>query len=258
MDVNCGSYLQNHTKKAVEERKLPVSQIDRALRNLFAVRMRLGLFDGNPSKGPYSDIGPNQVCSKDHQALALEAARNGIVLLKNSARILPLPTKSKTISLAVIGPNANSSKTLLGNYAGLPCKSVTPFEALQSYVKHTIYHSGCDSANCSLATINEAVNLAKGVDYVVMVMGLDQTQEKEEHDRVYLKLPGKQEELITSVARSSKKPIILVIFSGGPIDITSAKYDKNIGGILWAGYPGEAGGTALAEIIFGDHNPGEF
>lgn len=139
MDVNCGSYLQNYTKKAVQKRKLPVAQIDRALHNLFSVRMRLGLLDGNPTKNRFGNIGPNQVCSLEHQALALEAARNGIVLLKNSAKLLPLP-KSKSISLAVIGPNANSPKTLQGNYFGPPCKRVTPLQALNGYVKNAVYH----------------------------------------------------------------------------------------------------------------------
>lgn len=257
MDVNCGSYLQNHTKKAVQQKKLAVAQIDRALHNLFAVRMRLGLFDGDPTKRPFGHIGPDQVCSQDHQAIALDAARDGIVLLKNSARLLPLP-KSKAISLAVIGPNANSAKTLLGNYAGPPCKTITPLQGLQGYVKNAIYHPGCNAVNCTSAKINEAVAIAKKVDYVVLVMGLDQTQEKEELDRISLELPGKQQQLITSVARAAKKPVVLVLLSGGPVDITLAKYDHKIGGILWAGYPGGAGGLAVAEIIFGDHNPGEF
>lgn len=255
MDVDCGSYLQNYTKKAVEEKKLPQSEIDRALRNLFSVRMRLGLFDGSPVRQPFGNIGPDQVCSKDHQDLALEAARSGIVLLKNSDRLLPLP-KKRSLSLAVIGPNANSPQTLLGNYAGPPCKSVTPLQALQSYVKNTIFHQGCDTVSCYSAAIDEAVKIAKGVDYVVLVLGLDQTQEREGHDRVHLELPGMQQELIDRVASAAKKPVVLVLLSGGPVDISAAKNDKHIGSILWAGYPGQAGGTAVAEIIFGDHNPG--
>ncbi|PQM41454.1 putative beta-D-xylosidase 7 [Prunus yedoensis var. nudiflora] len=248
MDVNCGSYLKDHTKSAVQQKKLDVSEIDRALHNLFSIRM-------SPLEQPYGNIGPDQACSKEHQALALEAAQDGIVLLKNSGRLLPLP-KSKAISLAVIGPNANASETLLGNYHGRPCKSITPLKALQGYAKYTIYEAGCDTVKCPQATIDKAVEAAKAADYVVLIMGLDQSQEREAHDRRHLGLPGKQQELISSVAKAAKKPVILVILSGGPVDITPAKYDKKIGGILWAGYPGEAGGIALAEIIFGDHNPG--
>ncbi|KAM7252894.1 hypothetical protein ACFE04_025512 [Oxalis oulophora] len=256
MDVNCGTYLQDHTKSAVQQKKLQESEIDRALHNLFAVRIRLGLFNGDPTKQLYGNIPQNIVCSPAHQVLALEAAQNGIVLLKNSNNLLPLP-KSKSTTLAVIGPNADlAEEMLLGNYAGPPCRKITPLQALENYGKRTVYHKGCDSVQCSSALIDQAVNVAKSADNVVLIMGLDQTQEREAFDRVDLVLPGKQQELISRVAKASKKPVILVLFSGGPVDISFAKNDKNIGAILWAGYPGEAGGLALAEIIFGDHNPG--
>lgn len=256
MDVNCGDYLKNYTKSAVKKGKVAESEIDRALHNLFSIRMRLGLFNGDPSKLIYGNISADQVCSQEHQDLALEAARDGMVLLKNSDNLLPL-SKSKTSSLAIIGPNANVAKTLLGNYAGPPCKTVTPLEGLQSYVKNSMYLSGCNNVSCSSAKIDQAVKLAKGVDQVVLIMGLDQTEETEELDRVDLVLPGKQQRLISSVARAAKKPVVLVLLCGGPVDVSFAKYDKKIGAILWAGYPGQAGGTALAEIIFGDHNPGK-
>ncbi|QHN94131.1 probable beta-D-xylosidase 7 [Arachis ipaensis] len=258
MDVECGSYLTEHAKSAVLKKKLATSEIDRALHNLFSIRMRLGLFDGDPSKLPFGFIGPNNVCSKEHRYLALEAARNGIVLLKNQHSLLPLPKTNPPISLAVIGPNANASPlTLLGNYAGPPCNQLTLLQGFQHYVKDTLYHPGCDGgAKCPFAHIDQAVQLASKVDYVVMVMGLDQSQEKEERDRVHLDLPGKQLELINAVAKASKRPVILVLLCGGPVDISSAKYNNKIGGILWAGYPGELGAIALAQIIFGDHNPG--
>ncbi|OMO94253.1 hypothetical protein COLO4_16443 [Corchorus olitorius] len=245
----------DHTKSAVKKKKLPESQIDRALQNLFSVRMRLGLFNGNPAKQPFGNIGYNEVCSTKHQRLALDAARGGIVLLKNSHRLLPL-SKAKTRSLAVIGPNANIPHTLLGNYEGPPCKTVTPLQALQKYVKNTRYHPGCNTVSCSSPLIDEAVKIAKEADHVMLIMGLDQTEEREDFDRLDLLLPGKQKKLITSIARVAKNPVVLVLLCGGPVDISFAKYEQNIGSILWAGYPGEAGGQALAEIVFGDHNPG--
>uniref|UniRef100_A0A1D1XLI4 Putative beta-D-xylosidase 7 n=1 Tax=Anthurium amnicola TaxID=1678845 RepID=A0A1D1XLI4_9ARAE len=255
MDVNCGKYLQNYTLSAVQRREVSEGDINRALRNLFSIRMRLGLFNGNPRSLPFGDIGPSQVCTEEHQNLALEAARDGIVLLKNSARSLPL-SRSRVASLGVIGPNANVGWTLLGNYAGPPCKSVTPLKALQDYARDTRYLPGCDSVACTSASIGEAVQLARSVDYVVLFMGLDQTQEKEDLDRVDLVLPGMQQTLITSVAKAAKRPVILVLLCGGPVDVTFAKDDQTIGGILWAGYPGEAGGIALADVLFGKHNPG--
>lgn len=255
MDVNCGLYLANHTKSAVEQGKVSESDIDRALYNLFSVRMRLGLFNGSPSEQSYGNLGRNDICTPEHQDLALEAARGGIVLLKNSAKLLPL-SKSKTKSLAVIGPNANVAKTLLGNYAGPPCKTITPLEGLMSYVKKTKFHPGCEDVNCTSAATSQAVKLAKSADYVILVMGLNQERESEELDREDLVLPGQQQSLITSIAKAAKKPVVLVMLCGGPVDISFAKNDPKIGGILWAGYPGEAGGKAIAEIIFGDHNPG--
>ncbi|CAL0317877.1 unnamed protein product [Lupinus luteus] len=258
MDVECGDYITKHGKSAVLQKKVPIYQIDRALQNLFSIRIRLGLFDGNPSKLLFGMIGASQVCSKQHLQLALDAARNGIVLLKNNKALLPLPKTNPSISVAVIGPNANaSSLAVLGNYFGSPCKLVTLLQGFQHYAKNTIYHRGCDDGTqCASVQINQAVEVAKKVDYVVLVMGLDQSQERESHDRDQLDLPGKQQELINSIAEASNRPVILVLLSGGPVDITFAKHDNKIGGILWAGYPGELGGLALAQVIFGDHNPG--
>lgn len=94
------------------------SAVDKAVSNNFATLMRLGFFDGNPSKAIYGKLGPKDVCTSKHQELAREAARQGIVLLKNSKGSLPLsPTAIKT--LAVIGPNANVTKTMIGNYEGI-------------------------------------------------------------------------------------------------------------------------------------------
>ncbi|KAI4366578.1 hypothetical protein MLD38_022439 [Melastoma candidum] len=255
MDVNCGSYVQRFAKSAIDDQKLAESEIDRALHNLFSVRMRLGLFDGDVTKLPFGDIGPDRVCSKAHLDLALEAARSGIVLLKNDMNRLPLQ-KLKTSSLAVIGPSAESASLLLGNYGGPACKSITVLKAIQSYVSNTKYVAGCDTVTCSSASIDQAVQLAKSVEDVILVMGLNQTEEAEKHDRIDLVLPGNQQQLIRGVAEAAKKPIILVLLNGGPVDIRFARDDKNISAIIWAGYPGEAGGQALAEVIFGDHNPG--
>ncbi|KZV30032.1 putative beta-D-xylosidase 7 [Dorcoceras hygrometricum] len=255
MDVNCGSYLANHTKSAVEKGKVSESDIDRALHNLFSVRMRLGLFNGNPKALPYGHLSRNNVCTPEHRELALEAARHGIVLLKNSGNLLPL-SKIKTKSLAVVGPNADVAKVLVGNYAGPPCNPITPLEGLKSYIKNIEFNQGCDTINCTFTSLSESLKIAESADYVVLVMGLDQDRESEELDRVDLKLPGEQATLVTNVAKAAKKPVILVLLCGGPVDVSFAKHDPNIGSILWAGYPGEAGGLAIADIIFGAHNPG--
>lgn len=117
MDLNCGSFLAQHTEDAVKEGLVNESTIDVAVSNNFATLMRLGFFDGDPSTQLYGKLGPKDVCTPSNQELAREAARQGFVLLKNSLGSLPLsPTSIK--SLAVIGPNANVTRTMIGNYEG--------------------------------------------------------------------------------------------------------------------------------------------
>lgn len=117
LDLDCGSFLGQHTGAAVKAGLVKESAIDKAVTNNFATLMRLGFFDGDPSKQLYGKLGPSDVCTAASQELAREAARQGIVLLKNSEGSLPLsPTEIK--SLAVIGPNANVTKTMIGNYEG--------------------------------------------------------------------------------------------------------------------------------------------
>lgn len=256
MDVNCGSYLAKYTKSALEKKRVSQADIDRALNNLFSIRMRLGHFDGDPRKLEYGAINATQVCSKDHLDLALEAAKSGIVLLKNEGRLLPLHRK-ETKTLALIGPNANSSSLFVGNYEGRPCKNITILQAIESLYKITTnFNQGCTFTNCTSASTDEVVAIAKEADRVVLVMGLDQTLEREKLDRQELGLPGHQEELITAVAEAARRPVVLVLLCGGPVDVSFAKGNPKIGSILWAGYPGEAGGIAVAQTLFGDNNPG--
>ncbi|THU57500.1 hypothetical protein C4D60_Mb03t04190 [Musa balbisiana] len=255
VDINCGKFMHQYAGSAIQKGNISESDIDRALFNAFSLRMKLGLFNGNPQKLPSGDISPSQVCSTEHKNLALQAAQDGIVLLKNTGNTLPL-ARTKVTSLGVIGPNANFPPSLMGNYNGPPCEVITPLEALQSSIKNTRFEAGCNIVACNVTKIPEAVQLASSVDYVIMFMGLDQDQEQEGLDRTDLVLPGMQQTLISKVAEAAKKPIILVLLSGGPLDITFAKNDPRIGAILWAGYPGEAGGSAISSIIFGDHNPG--
>lgn len=108
---------------------------------------------------------------------------------------------------------------------------------------------------CSSAQVDEAKKIAASADATVLVMGADQSIEAESRDRVDLLLPGQQPLLITEVAKIAKGPVILVIMSGGGMDITFSKNDDKVTSILWVGYPGEAGGAAIADVIFGYHNP---
>eukprot|EP00249_Psilotum_nudum_P032074 c47221_g1_i1 orf=439-2817(+) len=255
LNMNCGTFLSKYTVQAVQEGKLNESIVDQSLSYLYTVLMRLSYFDGDPTKQQYGLLGPADICTDDHRQLAIEAARQGIVLLKNDGSTLPL-SRSKMGKIAVIGPNANVTTTMIGNYAGIPCEYTTPLQGLQRY-SETLYQPGCSNVACSTNDlISSAVQATELADGVILVMGLDQTQEKEGFDRTSLLLPGQQQTLINAVANSTNAPLVLVIMSGGPIDISFAKYNDRISSILWVGYPGEAGGEAIAEIIFGDYNPG--
>ncbi|KAG8389552.1 hypothetical protein BUALT_Bualt02G0241100 [Buddleja alternifolia] len=229
LDLDCGPFLGVHTENAVQRGLLNEAEIDGALSNTITVQMRLGMFDGEPSAHPYGNLGPKDVCSPAHQELAVEAARQGIVLLKNHGPVLPLsPRRHRPV--AVIGPNSDVTLTMIGNYADVHC------------------------ANDAL--FGGAIAAARQADATVLVMGLDQSIEAEFRDREGLMLPGRQQELISKVAAAAKGPITLVLMSGGAVDISFAKNDPRIGAILWVGYPGQAGGAAIADILFGTHNPG--
>ncbi|GMY17028.1 probable beta-D-xylosidase 2 [Fagus crenata] len=255
LDLDCGPFLAVHTEDAVKRGLLNEKDVNNALVNTLKVQMRLGMFDGEPSQQPFGNLGPKDVCTPAHQELALESARQGIVLLKNHGPSLPLSTR-RYHTVAVIGPNSNVTNTMIGNYAGVACGYTTPLQGIGKYAK-TIHQQGCDDVACTTDKLfGEAVNAASQADATVLVIGLDQSIEAEFKDRAGLLLPGRQQDLVSKVAAASKGPTILVLMSGGPIDLAFAKNDPRIGAILWAGYPGQAGGAAIADILFGAYNPG--
>ncbi|XP_052204349.1 probable beta-D-xylosidase 2 [Diospyros lotus] len=255
LDLDCGPFLGIHTQEAVRRGILSEGDVDGALVNTFTIQMRLGMFDGELSAQPYGNLGPGDVCTAAHQDLALEAARQGIVLLKNRGTALPLsPRRHPTV--AVIGPNSDVTTTMIGNYAGVACGYTTPLQGIRRYTK-TIHQQGCKDVACTTDELFDgAIDAARQADATVLVMGLDQSIEAEFKDRAGLLLPGRQQELVSKVAMASKGPTILVLMSGGPIDVLFAKNDERIPAMVWAGYPGQAGGLAIADILFGTHNPG--
>ncbi|KAL2921195.1 Beta-D-xylosidase 1 [Bienertia sinuspersici] len=244
LDLDCGPFLAQHTEAAIRRGLLTEADVNQALTNTFTVQMRLGMFDGEPSAQPFGNLGPRDVCTPAHQDLALQAAREGIVLLQNRPGSLPLST-ARHRNIAVIGPNADATVTMIGNYAGIA-----------RYSK-TIHQKGCTGVACtSNQQFGAAIAAASHADATVLVMGLDQSIEAEARDRTSVLLPGRQQELISKVAQASRGPTILVLMCGGPVDVTFAKNDPKISAILWVGYPGQAGGTAIADVIFGTTNPG--
>uniref|UniRef100_A0A0D9XV91 Fibronectin type III-like domain-containing protein n=1 Tax=Leersia perrieri TaxID=77586 RepID=A0A0D9XV91_9ORYZ len=258
LDLDCGPFLALYTENAVKQGKIADADIDAAVTNTVTVQMRLGMFDGADT--PFAHLGPQHVCTPAHQELAVEAARQSIVLLKNDRKTLPFSPATTHLTVAVVGPHADATVAMIGNYAGKPCRYTTPLQGITRYTTaRTILHqSGCADVACAGAgqPIAAAVEAARRADATVIVAGLDQKIEAEGLDRSSLLLPGRQEEMISSVAKAAKGPVVLVILSGGPVDVGFAQNDRKIGGILWAGYPGQAGGQAIADVIFGHHNPG--
>ncbi|CAI0452106.1 unnamed protein product [Linum tenue] len=258
LNLDCGNYFPKYVGQAVHQGKVGANLIDASLKSLYVVLMRLGYFDGSPE---YSHLGKQHICTPENTQLAAEAARQGIVLLRNDQHTLPLAA-GKTKTLAVVGPHANATLAMIGNYAfdpnrpGFPCRYVSPVSGLSSYAK-VRYSPGCAGVRCPDKTmIAHARKTARATDATVIVAGIDVSVETEGLDRNDLLLPGYQTELISQIARVSKGPVILVIMCAGGVDVSFAKNDPNIKAILWAGYPGEGGGTAIADVIFGRYNPG--
>ncbi|KAF8392686.1 hypothetical protein HHK36_023035 [Tetracentron sinense] len=238
-------------ENAVMQGKVRENEIDKSLNYLYVMLMRLGFFDGSPS---FISLGKENVCSDEHIELAIEAAREGIVLLKNDNDTLPLSSNNFK-NLAVIGPHANATKVMVGNYAGIPCQYSSPLDAF-SAIANVTYEIGCDVMCKNETLIFPAMQVAKNADATILFVGLDLSVEAESLDRVDLLLPGYQTQLINQVAAVAKGPLILVIMSTGGVDISFAKNNPNIKAILWVGYPGEEGGRAISDIVFGKYNPG--
>ncbi|KAK6265198.1 hypothetical protein QUC31_016035 [Theobroma cacao] len=251
MDLDCGkSYLK--LVDAVKQGLVKEADMDKSLNYLYVVLMRLGWFDGIPS---LASLGKKDMCTEENVELAAEAAREGIVLLQNDNETLPLdPAKFK--SFALIGPHANATDVMKGNYAGFPCKFITPVEGFSAFGQVT-YELGCLDAKCpNDTTIQSAVDIAKNADATFLFVGLSTAIEAEWRDRKDLLLPANQTLLVNKAAEASKGPVILVIMAATGIDISFAKTNPKIKSILWVGYPGEQGGRAIAEVVFGMHNPG--
>jgi beta-glucosidase len=264
-DLNCGDTYQN-LLEAVGKGLLSEYDIDIALTNLFNIRFRLGMFDP-PDAVSYTQIPVEAVDSPSSQALALEVARQSLVLLKNEGGLLPLHKNLE--SIAVIGPNANDPLVLRGNYYGTPSESITLLEGIQALVSPSTalnYARGCDILELGQGGFDEAVGIARDAQVAIMVMGLSQQLEGEEGqseglqdgrlsrgDRDGIDLPGEQEALLKAVVETGT-PVVLVLLNGSALAVNWA--DEHVPAILEAWYPGQAGGRAVAEALFGDFVPG--
>ncbi len=230
---------------------VPESIIDDAVRKVLRTKIMAGLLDYYPPGNP------DDVNSKEHQNLALEAALKSIVLLKNEGNILPL-NKDSINTIALIGPSAAVAQLDgSGSSYVTPFYSVSPKEAIENKFgsSNVIYSKGCDINSNDVSGFGAALTAAQQADVVVYVGGLDNTQEGEGFDRVggSINLPGKQQDLINYLAATNKN-IIVILESGGICGISASI--NNIKGLVYAFYPGQEGGNAIADVLFGDYNPG--
>jgi len=219
----------------------------------FAHRFELGLFDPLELQ-TYTRIPMSVVDSPDYRNLALEAAHQTIVLLKNEKNILPLHL-TKYNKIAIIGPNADSRDALLGNYHGQPNLVVTPLRAfIEGYpnIQFT-YAKGCEIQSTNTSGFAAAVTAAKASQIVIMFVGIDSSVCGESRDRNVIDLPGVQDQLVQAVVASGT-PVIVVLINGAPLGIEWIA--DNVPAIIEAWYPGEQGGNAISDVIFGLFNPG--
>jgi len=237
----------------VKEGKVSIETIDRSVRRILRIKYLLGLFDN-----PFVDVdrAVRENNTKESQELALQTAREGIVLLKNEKNLLPLNKNIK--SIAVIGPNANSKKNQLGDYvSGTILQDVaTVLDGIKSKVSPQTkvnYVKGCEIIGSELNEIKKAVEAAKQADIAIVVVGENgDITNGEGSDVASLDLTGFQEELLKAVYATGT-PTITVLINGRPLSICWAA--ENIPAILEAWMCGEQGGNAIADVIFGDYNP---
>lgn len=265
-DLNCGCTYE-HIPAAIEQGLLTEQDLDVCVKRLFTARFRLGMFDP-PERVPYTSIPYEIVACEEHRALARETTRKSLVLLKNAGGLLPLPRD--IASIAVLGPNAADDHVLRANYYGVPTQVTTPLEGIREAVSdqtRVLYTDGCQLTGTATdgvhraGNLSEARSIARRADAVVLCLGLSADIEGEQGDvgnsdaggdKTDLRLTGLQQRLLEEVTALGK-PTILVLIAGSPVDLTWAA--EHVGAVIWAGYPGETGGSALADVLFGDYNP---
>ena len=263
VNLNCGSTYK-FLNKALEQGLITEKLIDRRLEQLFKTRFRLGILDKDTSNNPYKNIGIEHIHSDEHIALAREVSQKSIVLLKNKNNILPL---SKNIRVPyVTGPFANSADVLMGNYYGVSPNLVTVLEGIADAVSlgtSLNYRSGALPFQKNLNPKNYAPVVVGQSDATICVVGISADMEGEEvdaiaspnkGDRVDLKLPENQVNYIkTMIEKKKDKPLILVIASGS--DVSLEGIEEGCDAILQMWYPGEQGGNAVADVLFGNVSP---
>jgi beta-glucosidase len=261
VDLDCSTILQNDAIKAVKQGLLTEKEIDEALSKLLRTEFRLGFYD-DPALIPYHSYGADSVHNSQHIALARKVAQQSMVLLKNDNNILPLK-KSNYSSIMVVGPNAASFDPMIANYHGTGSRIVNFVEGITGAVDvgtRVEYDQGSDYKD---TTHFGGTWAAGNTDVTIAVIGLSPVLEGEAGDaflsetggdKKNLSLPASEIAFMKALRKAVKnKPIIAVITAGSDVDIDAiAPYAD---AIILAWYPGEQGGNALADLLFGDISP---
>lgn len=255
-------------RELVKEGGLSEEVINDRVRDILRVKFLIGLFDA-----PYqTDLAgaDDEVEKEANEAVALQASRESIVLLKNTDNTLPLNI-DKIKKIAVCGPNADEEGYALTHYGPLAVEVTTVLEGIREKAQgkaEVLYTKGCNLVDAhwpeseimeypltpdEQAEIDRAVANARQADVAVVVLGGGQRTCGENKSRTSLELPGHQLKLLQAV-QATGKPVILILINGRPLSVNWA--DKFVPAILEAWYPGSKGGTAVADILFGDYNPG--
>ncbi len=262
-DLDCGARLRARCGGALAQGLVAEADLDRALVRLFSARIRLGMFDP-PASVPWAGLGAETVDAPAHRQLAREAAQKSIVLLENRG-VLPLAGSVRR--LAVVGPTADDREVLLGDYAGTP---VPPGHAAG---RHPVGGEGARDLRrgtrgappwpgraARARRFADALVAARRSDVVIAVLGLDPRLEAEEGDsalnpagdRRDLGLPGAQQRLLEALIATGK-PVVVVLTGGSALAVPFAS--AHAAAVLEAWYPGEAGGDAVADVLFGEVSP---
>lgn len=267
-DLNCGCTFP-YLRDAVRGNDVEEELLDQAVVRLLETRMKLGMFE-EEGRVPFDHIPYEATDCAEHRKMNEKLARKTLVLLKNEENLLPLD-KRKLKTIGVIGPNANSTEALFGNYEGTASRYVTVLEGIQDYVSsdvRVLYSEGCHlccDRKSNLAQENDRISEVKAVcdasDVVIAVMGLDAGLEGEEGDagnqfasgdRLDLNYPEVQETVLQT-AYASGKPVILVSMTGSAMALTWEA--EHLPAIIQAWYPGAQVGKAVADLIFGEYSP---
>ena len=266
-DVECGNRTYRTLMQAVKDGKLTEKDIDISLKRLFTIRFRLGMFDP-VSMVKYAQIPITDLESRPHKDLALKMAKESMVLLRNTPasgqknNLLPLNKSIKHI--AVLGPNADNANTQLGNYNGKPSVVTTVLQAIKDKLPNAdiFYSKATDFVSTEPQDFSKLIDSIKDADVIIYVGGISPRLEGEEMkvhtpgfsggDRTSINLPAVQTDFLKAL-KTTGKPIVFVMMTGSALAIPWEQ--QNIPAILNAWYGGEAAGTAVADILFGDYSP---